>query len=217
MIDLLTELMAPGRFYPLFFFLVAVWLGVRHRLRRRMGPATWEARTARLEQILLSLLLLGMLALAVLQILLRNFFSTGLIWIEPLARHLVLWIGFAGAVVAAGQLRHIQMDVLSRLLPERGRLWMLRLTTMIAGLVCAVLARAAGLYLLDEAAFGSTGFLGIPTWVLTSVIFVGFAVIAARFASRALDPDAQLATLERRTRGAQEPSSDRTTADERGA
>lgn len=216
MTNLLTRLAAPGIFFPLFGLLVAVWLLVRSRLRKRLGHRIWEARVRLVEQSLLSLLLLGMLSMAVLQIFLRNFFFTGLIWIEPLTRHLVLWIGFAGAVVAAGQLRHIHMDVLARLLPEGARLWVLRLTILLAALVCAILTRAAWVYLLDDAAFGSRGFLEIPTWLLTSVLFVGFAIIAARFASRALESDEVLTQLERCARGAPDRDTARSGADSAG-
>lgn len=184
-------------FYPLFAILVALWLAVRWVLRRRLGDAKWEGRIHGLECGALTGLLLCMLGFAVLQILLRNIFRTGLVWVEPLLRHLVLWICFVGGFVAAGRLRHIHMDVIGRLLPEQPRLWVLRLTTLAAALVCAVLARAAWIYLGQEHEFGATGFLGIPVWLLTSVIFLGFALMAARFTTRALASAPVLAAIAR--------------------
>lgn len=181
-----------GIFYPLFVILVAAGLFSRWNVRRRIGVARWDHAIRLLERLALTGLLLMMLSFAVLQIILRNAFQTGLVWIEPLLRHLVLWIGFTAAVVAAGRLRHIQMDVIGRLLPEKGRVFTARLTTLAAAVICMVLARAAWIYLGQEREFGSEGFLGLPNWLLTSVIFLGFALMAKRFVARALLPAAAL-------------------------
>jgi len=88
---------SPGVFYPLLVALMLLWLGLRALLRRKLGAECWEARVGTAEQVVLTILILGMIALSMAQIVLRNFFHTGLIWIEPLLRHLVLWIGFTGA------------------------------------------------------------------------------------------------------------------------
>ena len=191
-----TTLSPVGVFYPLFIFLVLLALTLRWFLRRRMGSDRWDQMINLLERFLLTAMILSMLLGAVLQIVLRNFFQTGLVWIEPLLRHLVLWICFTGAVTASGRLRHIHMDVVGHLLPEKPRLWLVRITTMAAALVCMVLARASWIYLGQEYEFGSSGFLGIPVWLLTSVIFIGFALMAERFFSRACAPAGLLLKIE---------------------
>ncbi|MCK4411968.1 MAG: TRAP transporter small permease [Candidatus Eisenbacteria sp.] len=183
---------SPGVFYPLLVALMLLWLGLRALLRRKLGAERWEARVGTAEQVVLTILILGMIALSMAQIVLRNFFHTGLIWIEPLLRHLVLWIGFTAAVVATGRLRHIHMDVIGRLLPPGPRLFVTRATSLVAATVCVVLARAAWLFLADEQAFGTTGLLEIPVWMLTSVLFPGFALMAARFIARAFGSTATL-------------------------
>jgi C4-dicarboxylate transporter, DctQ subunit len=192
---LFAALRPPGVFYPLFLGLVALWLIVRWGTRRRVGSARWDGFFRALERTALAVMILSMLLMAMLQIALRNLFHSGLIWIDPLERHLVLWIGVTGAVVAAGALRHMHMDVIGQVLPPRARLAVARLTTLVAAGICAVLAHAAWLYLGEEAQFGSTGLLGIRTWVLTCVLFPGFALMAARFAARALAPRATLEGL----------------------
>lgn len=183
---LIASLQSPGTFYPLFLGLVALWLGTRWLLRRGAGAERWDRTLRGLERGVLTLFIVGMLLLAMLQIALRNLFHTGLVWVDPLLRHLVLWIGITGAVVATGRLRHIQMDVIGRLLPPGPRLFATRLTALVAAGVCTALARAAWVYLGEESSFGAVGFLGIQTWMLTSVLFFGFALMAARFTARAL-------------------------------
>ncbi|MFH1145002.1 MAG: TRAP transporter small permease subunit [Candidatus Eisenbacteria bacterium] len=178
--------LAPAQvFYPLFMLLIVLWAGVRALIRRGTGARRWDERISAIERILLTIMILAMVGLAVYQIILRNLFHRGELWIEPLLRYLVLWIGFVAAVVATGRLRHVQINVIGRLLPPAPQIAILRVTLFAAALICAVLARAAWVYLADEEAFGSTGFLGIPVWALTSVIFAGFSMMAARFAVRA--------------------------------
>lgn len=195
MTELIQSLRAPGTFYPAFLGFVAAYLLLRALARRGRGTARWDRGVRDLERGVLALMILAMLLLAMLQIVLRNFFHEGLVWIDPLLRHLVLWIGVTGAVVATGRLRHIQMDVIGRLFPTGPRLLVTRITSLAAAGICAALARGALLYLVDEASFGSVGLLGIPTWALTSVLFFGFALMAARFASRAVAARETLAAL----------------------
>ncbi len=52
-----------------------------------------------IEDSLLVVILSSMIILAVYQIISRNLFSEGVVWIDPLLRILVLWVGQAGAGV----------------------------------------------------------------------------------------------------------------------
>jgi len=45
----------------------------------------------KMEECALSLLLCAMILLSCLQIFLRQFFDSGLLWADPLLRHLVVW------------------------------------------------------------------------------------------------------------------------------
>ena len=74
---------------------------------------TWAQRLHRAEDALLVLLLSAMIVLAATQIMLRNFFDSGFVWIDPLLRVLVLWLGLIGATVATRNNRHIRIDLLS--------------------------------------------------------------------------------------------------------
>ena len=69
-----------------------------------------QAFLYRVENGILAVLLLSMLAMAVLQILMRNLFETGIIWGDILVRILLLWVGLAGAMVASRQGNHISSD-----------------------------------------------------------------------------------------------------------
>ena len=72
-----------------------------------------------LENIALVVMLGGMILLAFGQIVLREVFETGFVWADELIKVMVLWLVMIGAVAASRDDRHIRIDVLSQLLPDR--------------------------------------------------------------------------------------------------
>jgi TRAP-type C4-dicarboxylate transport system permease small subunit len=68
----------------------------------------------RIEDLLLAVLVLILVVLAGGQIVLRDFFHTGISWADPLMRQLVLWTGMLGALAAVRDEKHIALDVLQR-------------------------------------------------------------------------------------------------------
>ena len=72
----------------------------------------------KIEDGLLVIILSSMIILAVYQIIARNLFSEGVVWIDPLLRTLVLWVGLSGAVVATRTDNHIRIDVFAKYLPK---------------------------------------------------------------------------------------------------
>lgn len=134
-----------------------------------------------LEDGILIVLLTAMLLLGVTQILLRNFFDSGLLWAGPLLRVMLLWVGMLGAMVASRQDKHIAIDVLSRLVGERWRPWLRMATDLFASVVCATVAYYAVRFVLDEMTYATPGFAGIPAWMLETVIPLAFGVIALRY------------------------------------
>jgi TRAP-type C4-dicarboxylate transport system permease small subunit len=92
------------------------------------------------EVTLLAAILIAMVLVATAQILLRNFFATGLIWSDPLLRAMLLWLGLLGAVVASHDNKHISIDVLSRFVPAGWRRWLQMTTSFFTALVCLIVA-----------------------------------------------------------------------------
>jgi TRAP-type C4-dicarboxylate transport system permease small subunit len=134
----------------------------------------------KLEDGLLALLLTGMILLASLQIFLRNFFDAGIGWADPLVRLLVLWLGLLGALAASREDRHIDVDVLSRLLPEGAQAAFRRITCLFTAAVAGLVAYHAGRFVLAEFELGSVAFAGVRTWVAASIVPIAFGGIALR-------------------------------------
>lgn len=145
-----------------------------------------DARALRLlhavEDGLLVAAVAAMVGLAGLQIVLRNGFGTGLFWIEPLLRALVLWIGMLGAVTASRTGQHITIDILTRALPPRWRLPLRAAACAFTALVCAALAWQGARYVMLEYGFSGTAFANVPTWAVVTVIPVTFGLIGLRYA-----------------------------------
>lgn len=134
-----------------------------------------------LEDGLIVLILLMMIGLAVYQIVLRNVFSSSLVWVEPLLQNAVLWIGLLGAMIASRRDEHIRIDLINTWLKPAARRWLAMAVDLFTCAVCAVVAWYSMLFLFEEMRQGGYAFPGVPSWVLQSMIPIGFSVISVRY------------------------------------
>ncbi|HPV29317.1 MAG TPA: TRAP transporter small permease, partial [Deltaproteobacteria bacterium] len=123
-----------------------------------------------------------MVSLVLIQIVLRNFFATGIMGGSEIVRHLVLWVAFLGAGVAAREGKHIRIDVAGRLLSPRFKCGTDVLTGIFSVVVCAILVYASLNFLLVDFESGmQIPFFNMPVWVLELIIPLGYLVITLRF------------------------------------
>ena len=142
---------------------------------------------SRIESAALISVLAIMVLMAFLQVILRNFFSYSILWGDTFLRHLVLWVAFFGASLATREKKHINVDVFSQLLSPGKRRWVNLITSLFSLFVCALLSKAAYVFVADERAAGTTIFLNIPLWLFMSIILVGFVSITFRFLLQSLE------------------------------
>jgi TRAP-type C4-dicarboxylate transport system permease small subunit len=140
----------------------------------------------KIEGAVLIFLLLVMLFMAFGQVVLRNFFSGGIVWGDILLRHLVLWIGFLGAALATSGERHLNIDALTRYLPKRLKGAVATLTNIFAAFVCFILFRASLTFIDFEIANKNTIFGDIPSWYAQIIIPVGYGLLTFHFLVRAI-------------------------------
>ena len=136
----------------------------------------------RLERACVALFLMCLLILGLAQVILRNIFASGLFWADDVLRHLVLWIGFIGASLATREQSHLRMDVLAHGLPWPYGVWLRLIASVLAMVGCILLAHAAWTYVSYEYMANTKLSLGLPIWVAQSILPVGFAGMALRFA-----------------------------------
>ncbi len=135
----------------------------------------------RLEDGVLALLLFVSLGLALLQIVLRMVFDSGLDWIGPLIRVLMVWLGLWAAMVATREGRQITMDALSQHLSSPVRRRLRRLTDLLAMLVCLLLAGVGWSMTTMTREFADPGPLGWPLWWFQALFPVAMAVMGLRY------------------------------------
>jgi TRAP-type C4-dicarboxylate transport system permease small subunit len=135
----------------------------------------------RCEDLLLALLLTTMIVLACTQIVLRNVVEMSLLWIDPLLRAMVLWLGLLGAMVASRNNRHIAIDLLTRFAGEAWRRWLVAATSTFTSVVSVLIAVHGARLVQFEYVDRTLAFAGIPVWALEIVIPIAFATIAVRY------------------------------------
>ena len=163
-----------------------------HGVNRVLGRLDQVGRI--LENIVLVGMLTSMILLAVGQIVLREVFDTGIIWVDELIKLMVLWLAMVGSIAASRDDRHIRIDVLSHVLPD----WAIRLTRVLvdvfAAVVCGVIAWQAWRYLQLEIEFEDVVLVNTPAWIAHAVIPAAFLLISYRFVILAVKKIGELVT-----------------------
>jgi tripartite ATP-independent transporter DctM subunit len=141
--------------------------------------------TARLEDAVAATALAVMTVIPLLEIVLRRTAGIGIPAAGPIVQHLVLWVGFLGAAIAAREGRLLALATGSLVPAGTPR----RLASIAAATVGAatsiILTFAAIEFVQSERGAGSSFGAGIPTWVAELILPIGFALIALRLVWRA--------------------------------
>ncbi len=146
-----------------------------------------DEKICRLEQALIVALLTMMILLAFSQIVMRNFFATGITWGDSLVRYLVVWVGFVGAALATKEGKHITIDVISRWISGAGSKAVLAISHVSSAAVCGLLTWAGIKFIWFEAQMGGTVFFKLPVWVPELIIPVTFGMMTLRYIIRLVD------------------------------
>ncbi len=150
-----------------------------------------ERALALVETALLVALLSLMILLAFFQVVLRDFFHSGILWADPLLRHMVIWLGFLGAAFAASQGKHFAWEM-----PKPKNQILSKAFAAVANLSGALaalfLAFAAREYAIEEKTYGHAlfriGGFSFPSWASADIIWFGFLLVGFHFLIRVLSP-----------------------------
>jgi len=145
-----------------------------------------HAAVAHVEDAVLVVLLSGMLGVAVVQIVMRNFFASGFVWGDMLLRIAVLWVGLTGAMAATRDNSHINIGVITRFLPKRAACAAGCAAEAFAAAVCGFLAVYGAGFVQMEWQDGGMAFAKVPSWACTAIIPITFGVMTLRYLSWAL-------------------------------
>jgi TRAP-type C4-dicarboxylate transport system permease small subunit len=126
-------------------------------------------------------ILCSMLLIAVMQIVLRNFFGFGIIWAETLVRVLVLWTALVGAMVATRQSKHINIDIVTRYLSPKSKSLVNALVNLFTASVCLIVMYYSFAFVAIEYEDGSLAFANVPNWLCESIIPVSLLIMGVRY------------------------------------
>lgn len=149
---------------------------------------TFFDKLAKIEEFLLSSCLAMMVIMVLFQIVLRNFFSSGIAGGDAIVRHMLLWVGFLGAGLATRGGMHIRIDIASKVLSYRGMKIARLLTDLFSVIVCSFLVYASYNFVrLEYESSDHLLFFNLPVWLMESIIPIGFLIITLRFAAKGIE------------------------------
>ncbi len=142
-------------------------------------PGGWRGVGRAVEDSFLVLTLLALMALPLLEIVLRRF-HTGISGAAAFVQHFTLIVGMLGGAIAAREARLLSFSTLASFL--RGKLKSAALITSsgTAAAISAFLCIASIQFLLAEKTAGGRLAYGIPRWTVELVLPIGFGLIALR-------------------------------------
>jgi C4-dicarboxylate transporter, DctQ subunit len=152
------------------------------------GSGNFFDKILKVEEFFLSTVLGVMVGMVLIQILLRNFFSSGIAGGDSVVRHMLLWVGFLGAGIATKGGMHIKIDLAPRLLSPKGIQIAELVTNIFSVIICSILVYAAYDFVkLEFDAKGELLFFHLPIWIMEIIIPIGYLVITLRFASKGIE------------------------------
>ena len=140
------------------------------------------------EEALLALLLTAMILLSASQVVLRNFFDSGLYWGDSAVRVVVLWVAMLGAMIASRRNEHIRIDIASRFVSPRFKPSMSRFVSAFTCLVLLIFAWYSIEFVRYEFEDGTIAFGVVPAWLCEIIMPIGAGVMALRYAILTIVP-----------------------------
>ncbi|MBK7877607.1 MAG: TRAP transporter large permease subunit [Planctomycetes bacterium] len=141
------------------------------------GVVRWFVRG---ENALVAIVLLAIASVPLIEGLLRALFDASLSGASTIVAHLTLIVGMLGGAVAARENRMLALSTVDTFLKGNLRAFLHAFTFGFAAAVAAFLCVAGVQWIQTEIPTGAELVYGIPTWVVQSVLPLGFGLVAAR-------------------------------------
>ena len=132
------------------------------------------------ENFLLVFFIASLIILSAGQIALRNLFDLSYTFVDPLIRHLVLWTGLWGSLVATREEKNLRIDIL-HFTSNSVRKSMNFVSKSASFGVCSLLTYHAIRFVEDEYTYGVIAFASLPTWYVLLIFPLVFFFLSIRF------------------------------------
>lgn len=143
----------------------------------------------KIENFVIVILLIIILILSFSQVILRNFFSSGISWADVFLKHMVLYIGLLGASIATKHDKNVNMDILSRIVSDKKKTIFSILTNLFSFIIVSIMVYASYLFIKSEYEFNSDTILfwGLKSWIVQIIIPITLLVISFRFLLKSIE------------------------------
>lgn len=140
-----------------------------------------EELAVKAEKAAVVSLIFAMITLSFLQVLLRIFLHSGIVWLDPLLRHMVLWAGLTGSALAARYSHHFALEAFVKFAPRYLHRPLEIFASLFTALAAGLLFYASWKFIRDEFAAGSIAFyidkIGVKGGWAELIIPASFALI----------------------------------------
>ncbi|TCP96576.1 TRAP-type C4-dicarboxylate transport system permease small subunit [Cricetibacter osteomyelitidis] len=127
--------------------------------------------------LLLGLMLVVMIALVFLNVILRFFFNSGLVWSEEVSRYVFVYVIYIGAIVAMKENAHLGVDTLIKNVPEKIKLFLFILGRLIIIAVMGILMKGSYAMVMQSMTAKAAA-TGLPlSFVYVTGLITGAAII----------------------------------------
>ncbi len=140
----------------------------------------WHAKLAKAEDLVVTFALIVMVALPLVEAVLRKTTTHSISAASPILQHFSLIIGMLGGAIAARDRRLLSLSTLEMFLKGRWLMAIRILSSGVAGGIGTALCIASWQYAMIERDVGSIVAYGVPTWTVLLIMPIGFAAIAVR-------------------------------------
>ena len=137
----------------------------------------------KLEEILMTLLLIGIVLCMSAQVISRRVFNDSLTWTDELAKYLLVWSAFLSVSYCVKKRISIKIDQFQNMLSEKAIPWIKMIRHTIVFVFCIAMLPFCVTYVQQAVASGATSSaLKIPMYYIQSAPLVGFVLLAIRVA-----------------------------------
>lgn len=135
----------------------------------------------RIEKGLIILVLFLLTVLSFGQVIARNVFKVGYMWIDEFTRCIVLWMAFIGGALCSEYARHMRIDIILHLMKGKKKRAVEIIGNVFIVVICSFLLVASINHIKYQMESSVQLMLqGVPDWIISLVIPYFFAVTILR-------------------------------------
>lgn len=136
----------------------------------------------RLEEGIISLLLVGMTLLVFVEVIFRFVFNMGFLWMQEITLLTSAWMVLIGASYVLKIGAHIGVDAVVRILSPTAQRWVSAFAAVLCLVYCGLFLYGGWLYLQKVYSIHlELEDVALQRWVAHSVLLIGFGLLSIRF------------------------------------